>query len=165
MPLPTCPAARPFKHTFYHTNCSLSVGSGKLGQANRYDSPPAYCRHSLAVKLLVPSLLFRLRFRLRRRCFLLFQRQVGTGHSIERNIPNILPPLRTGEVAVSNTARAGLPGFEADIPQEMVLSLLPDAKVLPSGLKATLNTGSVWPVKGGPRGSRLATSHKRMVLS
>src|SRR5713101_37178 len=86
--------------TSHHTKRSLSVGPGKLGQANRYDSPPAYCCHSLAVKLRVPSLFFRFHSRFRLRRCLLFQRQVGTGRSIGLNIPNILPPLRVGEVAV-----------------------------------------------------------------
>jgi hypothetical protein len=47
----------------------------------------------------------------------------------------------------------------------MVWSRLPEASVLPSGLKAVLHTAAVWSVSGGSSGWRLATSHKRIVLS
>src|SRR5438552_2073277 len=40
----------------------------------------------------------------------------------------------------------------------MVLSVLADTSVLPSGLKATLKTALAWPVKGVLKGLRVATS-------
>jgi hypothetical protein len=46
-----------------------------------------------------------------------------------------------------------------------VLSPLPEAIRVPSGLKATLFTQPVWPVSGGPTGSPAAASHTRTVLS
>ena len=46
-----------------------------------------------------------------------------------------------------------------------VLSPLPLARVLPSGLNATEKTLPVWPVSGAPTGRWLATSHSRTVLS
>src|SRR5512142_1743598 len=47
----------------------------------------------------------------------------------------------------------------------IVLSRLPEARVLPSGLMATLHKAPVCPVSGRPMGRRVATSHRRMVLS
>src|SRR5947209_6874510 len=47
----------------------------------------------------------------------------------------------------------------------MVLSKLPEANVLPSGLNVTLVTISVWPVRGEPicfGEAGLATSHRMM---
>src|SRR5437763_614887 len=49
-----------------------------------------------------------------------------------------------------------------------VLSQLAEARVLPSGLNATLDTKSVWPVRGGPRDVAvwgLLMSHSRTVRS
>src|SRR5437762_3500941 len=50
----------------------------------------------------------------------------------------------------------------------MFLSALPEARVLPSGLKATLFTLSLWPMRGEPicvGEAGLATSHRITVLS
>jgi len=47
----------------------------------------------------------------------------------------------------------------------MIPSILPDASVLPSGLKATLDTPPERPVKGGPTGWRVAAFHKMIVPS
>ena len=46
-----------------------------------------------------------------------------------------------------------------------VLSALPEARRVPSGLNATLDTASVWPVSGWPMGWPVAASHSRTVLS
>src|SRR5450759_2324333 len=47
----------------------------------------------------------------------------------------------------------------------IVLSPLPEARILPLGLKATLFTTSVWPVRGRPSCRWVVTLHSRTVLS
>ncbi len=42
---------------------------------------------------------------------------------------------------------------------------LPEAMRVPSGLNATLDTASVWPVSGSPMGWPVSASHSRTVLS
>ena len=46
-----------------------------------------------------------------------------------------------------------------------MLSALPETMRLPSGLNATLDTVSVWPVSGWPTGWPVSASHSRTVLS
>ena len=47
----------------------------------------------------------------------------------------------------------------------IVWSVLPLARVLPSGLKVTELTGALWPVRGVPIWRRVARSHSRIVPS
>src|SRR6476659_10805548 len=46
-----------------------------------------------------------------------------------------------------------------------VLSQPPETTRVPSGLNATLDTQSVWPISGLPTGCPVVASHKRTVLS
>ena len=46
-----------------------------------------------------------------------------------------------------------------------VSSSLAEASRCPSGLNATLSTGSVWPVSGAPMGWPVSASHNRTVSS
>ena len=65
---------------------------------------------------------------------------------------------------VSGQGRApGLAGGHVPEPDGLILT--PEARVLPSGLKATLVTDLWCPVRGAPRGWPVATSHSLTVLS